>query len=774
MSTLKLLMEKNFIDYASYVIIDRAIPDLRDGCKPVQRRILNTLFEMNDSKFHKVANVIGETMKLHPHGDASIGDALVVLANKEYFIEKQGNFGNIVTGHDAAAARYIECRLSQLAVDTLFNKSITEYIDSYDGRKQEPSYLPAKLPVLLMMGTEGIAVGMATRILPHNFIELLHAQVAILENKTAKVYPDFPTGGLIDVSEYADGLGKIKVRAKIDEVNPKKLVIREIPFSTTTTSLIASIEAAAQRGKVSVGSINDFTTDKVEIELNLARGATADEVIPQLFAYTDCEVTINSNIVTIHNNHPTEISVTDYLKIFTAQLKKTIKAELEYELQQLIDRQHWLTLEQIFIENRIYKRIETAKTEEAIREEVYKGLKPFKHLFIREVIDDDIKRLLELRIRRISAFDIEKHRKEIDDIVAAMKRINKQLRALTETTITYLDGLIKKYKDVYVRRSRITSIETIDKKEVAKADVKLSYDPATGFFGSSIRNSEYQMTVTEFDRILTITNDGTYRIMAPAEKVFLPGKLLYCGVFNPETGFKFTMIYRDKDNVPWGKVVHIEKFITDKVYKLYKDAGDIENAQILYFRRGEVAEKVKLYFIPVKRQKLSEFIFNVKELLPAGIPARGMQVHPKGVEKIVLLTPPKTAATETPIDNNGKDNGNVNGKSAPDLFDTQDTDADSSAKTKSVPSVSSQENRAKPATKLIKASPEKPGKEKAKKAAAPAKSGKSTKSKSTGKAKPAVTAKTSSPKKAVKKPVKGKTSSSAQKPKKTQKKTKKG
>jgi topoisomerase-4 subunit A len=314
-SQLKPLMEGYFLDYASYVIMDRAIPDLRDGCKPVQRRILHTLFEMNDGKYHKVANVIGEAMKLHPHGDASIGDALVVLSNKEYFIDKQGNFGNIMTGHPAAAARYIECRLTPLALETLFNPALTEYAPSYDGRRKEPKELPAKVPVLLMLGADGIAVGMATTILPHNFPELLDALVSILKGEKISLYPDFPQGGLIDVSEYSDGAGKVKVRARIEKVSGvQKVVITEVPYSTTTTSLIASIEAAVQKWKVSVSKISDFTSDHVEIELALSRGAEPDTVMDQLYANTDCEISISSNMVVIRNERPIEISVSEYLK----------------------------------------------------------------------------------------------------------------------------------------------------------------------------------------------------------------------------------------------------------------------------------------------------------------------------------------------------------------------------------------------------------------------------------------------------------------------------
>ncbi|MED5465160.1 MAG: DNA topoisomerase IV subunit A, partial [Myxococcota bacterium] len=504
MSYLEPVMQQNFLEYASYVVVDRAIPNLNDGCKPVQRRILNTLFEVDDGKFNKVANIIGETMKLHPHGDASIGAALVVLANKEYFIERQGNFGNPITGHAAAAPRYIECRLTELAKDTLFNKNLTEYQPSYDGRKKEPVILPVKLPVILMLGTEGIAVGMATRILPHNFKELLKAQIKILEDKRFKLYPDFMQGGIMDVSEYKDGLGKIKVRAKLEPVGDKKILIREVPFSTTTEGLIASIEAAAQKNKVKIASINDFTTESVEIELTLSRGVYAEEVIPQLYAYTDCEVSISSNVLVIKDRHPQVMKVANVLRELTEQLKETLRAELKFELEQLENRQHWLTLEQIFIEKRIYKRIEKAKTEESVFKEVYEGMKPFKKRFVRELSDEDVKRLLELRIRRISAYDIAKNRKDLDEILAAIKKVKARLRNMVKTTITYLEGLLEKYGKLYPRRTKVETFEAVDKKAVARQNIKLTYDKKSGFFGSAVRSGDRTLTVSEYDVVLAV------------------------------------------------------------------------------------------------------------------------------------------------------------------------------------------------------------------------------------------------------------------------------
>jgi topoisomerase-4 subunit A len=432
---LETLMRANFVEYASYSILDRAIPELRDGLKPVQRRILHTLFEINDGRFHKVAGVIGETMKLHPHGDQSIGDALVVLANKGYFIERQGNFGSVLTGHPAAAGRYIECRLTELALETMFNPALTEFVDSYDGRNREPVSLPSKLPVTLMLGTEGIAVGMATRILPHNLVELWEAQIALLEGERVELEPDFPQGGLMDIREYADGKGKVEVRARIEAKDERTVVIREIPYGTTTESLIASIEAATQKGRVKVASIHDYTTDKVEIELSLQRGIKASEVIPQLFAYTDCCTTLSSNIVVIEDRKPVELSVSQVLEIATDRLRDQIRAELEWEQGQLTDRKHWLTLEQIFVEKRVYKRIEDAATDTAVRRGVQSGMKAHEALFVRPMVDDDIKRLLDQRIRRISVYDIERNRKEIADVDEKLADVVAKLEHLTNTTL---------------------------------------------------------------------------------------------------------------------------------------------------------------------------------------------------------------------------------------------------------------------------------------------------------------------------------------------------
>lgn len=646
MPSVEPLMRQNFLEYASKVIIDRAIPHLADGCKPVQRRILHTLSEMDDGKFIKVANVIGETMKLHPHGDAAIGDALVVLANKgltranenlSYFIERQGNFGNILTGDSAAAPRYIECRLTPLAKETLFNPALTRFLPSYDGRKDEPEYLPAKLPVVLMLGTEGIAVGMATTILSHNLPELLRAQVAILKDETFQCLPDFPQGGLMDASEYADGRGRVKLRAKIEKDGDKRIVIREIPFGTTVDSLIESIEAAVEKGKVKISNIEDRTGAEVEILLTLQRGVYADEVIPQLFAYTGCEQSINSNLIVIRAGKPAEVTVSDLLRDLTERLKAVIKAELEHELAQLADKQHALTLEQVFIENRVYKRIEEATTEEAVVKAVYDGMKPFAARFVRPMVDADVARLLEIRIKRISAYDINKNRKDIADVLAAIQAAQSKLKRLTATTIAWIESILKKYGHLWPRRTLVQAFQSIDKKAVANANIRLGYDQATGFFGSQVKSGDRELKVSEYDRIIAIFQDGRYRIMAPPDKTLLEGKLIHLDLFDEEKGLTLTVIYRDKAKCAWGKTVSITSFIKDKEYELIKDgAGRID-----YLGIGPASGAVVLQFQHAGRGEAAELRIDLAKVETAGVATRGTKLSDRAVAKVAKVAKEK-------------------------------------------------------------------------------------------------------------------------------------
>ncbi len=651
MTRIEPLMGQNFIEYASYVIVDRAIPDIRDGLKPVQRRILATLAKMDDGKFHKVANVIGDTMKLHPHGDASIGDALVVLANKDYFIERQGNFGNPVTGHAPAAPRYIECRLTDLARETLFSKALTEYRPSYDGRNVEPVVLPAKLPALLMLGAEGIAVGMSTRILPYNFGELLEAQIKILENQPFEIHPDFPTGGVIDVSEYDDGHGRVRVRARIEERDKKTVVVREIAFGTTTESLIASIESAAQKGKVKIGAINDYTTDEVEIEIELPRGVYADEVIPQLYAHTDCEVSLSANMVMIKDRRPVVMGVSEVLCYLTDQLRGLLRAELQHELGQLEDRRHWLDLERIFVENRIYKRIEDATTAEQVVGEVRAGLEPHLAELDREVSDDDIEGLLKIPIRRISRYDIDKNRSEIDRAVTGIKKIKGKLRKLTETTIGYLEHLVATHGERYPRRSEIATIEAVDVRAVARQNIKLAYDPGTGFFGSEVKGSRFQLTASEYDKILLVSRDGSFRIVAPEDKMLVPDKLIHAEIFDQEAGAEFTVVYRDRDKIAWGKKIHIKSFIRDREYELVKE----RQGRIDYLIPGDCNDTIHVDFIPAKRQRVHEADFDLSILDVIGVTARGRRLAPKPAAKLKRIRSVGGAEDDEPPQGNGED-----------------------------------------------------------------------------------------------------------------------
>ena len=624
------LMRRNFLEYASYVIVDRAIPEIRDGFKPVQRRILATLAAMHDGRFHKVANVIGDTMKLHPHGDASIGDALVVLASKGYFIETQGNFGNVITGHRAAAARYIECRLSPLARETLFFPELTETQPSYDGRRQEPVALPAKLPVVLMLGVEGIAVGMSTRVLPHNFGELLEAQIKLLNNEPIELYPDFPHGGLVDVSEYDDGRGKVKIRARIEQDGPKKVVIREIPYGTTTESLIASIETAAQRGKVKIGGIQDFTTDKVEIQIDLGRGVDADETIPQLFAYTDCEVTITSALTVIRDRRPVDLTVTEVLHDSTKRLKAQIKAELELELEKLEDKKHWLTLEQIFIEKKVWKLLEKAKTEETIRSSVWDGMHEHKKLFVRAMVEDDVERLIKIHIRRISAYDIDRFRKQMAEIEAEIKTARGRLRNLTRTTIAYLEDLIDRYGAAWPRRTEMATFTTVDKKAVARANIKVTFDAETGYFGSHVKSGEVSFSMSEYDKVLAISDDGTYRVVGPEDKVLFPGQVLHIAPLDPEVGETFTVVYATKDKIAYGKQVHIQRFIKGKEYRLVTDRG----GKLLLLTQDEDPGLLHLSFVRAKRQRVNEATFDLGELRLTSPSAKGIRLAPKPVSRV--------------------------------------------------------------------------------------------------------------------------------------------
>ncbi|MCK5133455.1 MAG: DNA topoisomerase IV subunit A [Candidatus Sabulitectum sp.] len=623
MTGLRKLYENNFLDFASYVIKERAIPDAADGLKPVQRRILWSMFEMDDGRFNKVANVIGHTMRYHPHGDQSIGAALVTLANRNFFIDKQGNFGNILTGDDASAPRYIECRLTQMARDILFNNDTTDFGVSYDGRNREPDLLPAKVPVVLLLGAEGIAVGMSTKILPHNFNEVLKAQIACLRGEEFQLFPDFVQGGAVDVSAYEDGVGKVKCRARIERRGNKKVAVTQIPFGTTTESIIASIESAARKGRLKISSIDDFSTDRAEIEVTVARGVSADETIQRLFASTDCEISHSANMIVIMDERPVETTVSGLVNYSAEALKRLLKRELELEIAALQDRMHWMTLEQIFIENRLYKAIEECPTLEEVRTTVSGSLLPFLVEYKREVTLEDIDRLLALKIRRISRFDIETHRKEIGDIKSKMRVARKKLKNLIDYAVDILQGFLDKYGKLFPRRTSIETFSGINKREVAIANLKLGFDPDTGFIGTSVKGAK-SWNVSELDRILYLLGDGTYKVVPMQEKLMITGKVLWCGPCDKDK--VFACVYRNRKNrVAFVKRFAIGGYILDREYTFMP-----ENSELMIFLDRENV-LLDYWFERRKNMKTRKGETLLSEITVKGVKAKGIQLCGKKV-----------------------------------------------------------------------------------------------------------------------------------------------
>lgn len=617
---LRRLMDTNFIEYASYVIKERAIPDVDDGLKPVQRRILWSLFRMDDGKFHKVANVIGHSMQYHPHGDASIGDALVVLANKEYYIDKQGNFGNIMTGDPSSAARYIECRLKPLAKEILFNNDITEFVDSYDGRNREPVSLPAKIPSLLMLGAEGIAVGMSTKILPHNFKELIDAQIAILRNKKFEVYPDFLQGGIMDVSEYEEGNGKITLRAKIDR-DGRKLVIREIPATTTTESLIASIEKAVEKNKMKLAAINDYTTDKVEIEILPMRGYDPEKALKALYTYTDCSVSISVNLMVICNGNPVQMTVPQVLHRNTEKLLIYLQRELEIELNKLQEKFHEKTLAQIFIENRIYKRIEECKTYELVLSEVHEGLKKFRKMLKRDITDEDVEKLLAIPIRRISLFDINKNKKDIDDILRQIKEVEDHLNNMNKFAIDYLKGIIAKYDIDLERKTEIETFDKIDRQAVALNNIVVCWDRKNCYIGTNVKSDD-RLKCNEYDHLLCIERSGQYKVINIPDKIFV-GRLYYFGRYDKDQ--VYYIVYSEKKTGKfYYKKCKMGPFITDKEYSLCPKGCKLE---IITSRANSVYE----FKIDIKIKEKRKEEINLSDAPERSAKARGLLLNPKKV-----------------------------------------------------------------------------------------------------------------------------------------------
>jgi topoisomerase IV subunit A len=633
MSYVKTLFNRNFLEYASYVIKDRAIPDITDGLKPVQRRILHSLFEVDDGKFHKVANIVGHCMKYHPHGDASIYSALVVVANKDLFIDKQGNFGNPITGDEASAARYIECRVLPFAKKVLYSPKVTEYVDSYDGRNSEPVVFPAKIPVLLIQGAEGIAVGMSTKTLPHNFHEVLNAVILELKGEPFELLPDFPNGGLVDVSDYQDGMGKVLVRAQLDTKDPKRIVIREIPYGTTTESLIASIEAAARKGKVKISQINDYTSEDVEIEVRLARGVYTKEVVDSLFAFTDCEYSISVNLLVIKDGIPTQMTVTEVIRYHARQLVAVLEAELKVEEGELKEKIHARTLERIFIEERIYKRIEEMKTRETVIDAVIEGFKPFRKEIPREVTEEDVERLLKIPIRRISLYDIEKARRELAELQGRLKEVRHHLKNLTAYAVGFLEGILSDAKGLFPRRTKIVSFEKVDVREVADRNLELRYDSDGGYLGYELKNGDMLFNVSQYDRVLFIRGDGIYKVVDAPEKLFIGKGLLFCGIADKEELAKllFTIIFQEKMTKHiYIKRFSIEQYIIGKEYPLLPD-----DVKILTFTSREDQEVV-LNYKPKPRLKVLEESFLISDYLVKSVKAGGVRLSTKEVKSIKL------------------------------------------------------------------------------------------------------------------------------------------
>jgi len=637
MSYVKTLFDRNFLEYASYVIKDRAIPDVEDGLKPVQRRILHSLFEMDDGKFHKVANVVGHCMKYHPHGDASIGSALVVLANKDLFIDRQGNFGNIFTGDEASAARYIECRATSLAKDIFYNPKLTPMTDSYDGRNKEPVLFPAKIPVVLVMGAEGIAVGMSTKILPHNILEVLEAEKACLGGKKFQLFPDFPTGGLVDVSDYRDGNGKVLVRAKLDVSDPKRIVIRELPFGSTTESLIASVETAAKAGRIKIQSISDFTADQVEIEVKLARGVYSQETVDALFAFTECEQSISVNLLVIKDGLPTIMTVTELVQHHANQLVSILTRELELEKAELLDKLHQRTLERIFIEERIYKSIEDKKTAETVIAAVIAGFKPFlKEIGKRGVTPEDVERLLKIPIRRISLYDINKAKAEMKEIQERIGKIEGYLKNIIAYATGFLDSLIQKIRSNEElgrgkRKTKVGSFEKVDMKEVVKRDQELRYDSATGYLGTAVSGGQVVAEVSSYDRILVVRHSGTYSVVDVPDKVFVDKNAWWIGIADKEILGKtvFTILYKEKESgYPYIKRCIIEGWILGKEYSLIPP-----EAQVLHV---DIRDKFSFvaHYTPKPRLKITKETFKAQDYLVKGLKAGGVRLASKEIDKI--------------------------------------------------------------------------------------------------------------------------------------------
>lgn len=613
------LFDRYFLEYSSYYIRERAIPHIGDGLKPVQRRILHALHRMDDGKFHKVANVVGQTMQFHPHGDQSIFGALVNLANKGLLIDRQGNFGNINTGDAAAAARYIECRLSPLANAVLFNPDTTEYIDSYDGRSQEPVALPAKLPLLLAQGAEGIAVGMATKILPHNLVELWNAQIRYLQGKTFEVFPDFATGGLIDVAAYDDGNGKILVRADVER-QPDRLLIRSVPFGVTSEQLIASIERAAREKKVRINKISDYTAEAVELELELPPGVNPEFVVDSLYAFTDCETSISAHFLVIDNEQmPKRLSASEALRYATDRLVSLLREELQLAAGLVQERIRAKTIERVFIEEGIYKTIEELGTTAQIAGAVRSGLKPF----CGEVSDAEMERLLRIPIRRISLFD----RNRFDDELRALEEeradIERQLADIKQVAVRFIERLKRKFGKEYRRRTRIESFAATEKREVAQRELSMRFDKRSGYIGHALSEGDTLFKLSAYDPVVLIRQDGSYVVAEAPAKLHAGRDMLYCAIADPEV--ILSIVYTDPFGVTFIKRCKLGTYALNRTYSIVPEYCWIGGLTC------DNEQTIHLNYVPQARMRKKQETFTIADYPVRSIRAGGIQLSSKEI-----------------------------------------------------------------------------------------------------------------------------------------------
>ena len=630
-----------FLDYASYVILERAVPHLGDGLKPVQRRILHSMKRMDDGRYNKVANIVGHTMQFHPHGDASIGDALVQMGQKDLLIDTQGNWGNVLTGAAAAAPRYIEARLSKFALDCVFNPKTTDWKMSYDGRNKEPITLPVKFPLLLAQGAEGIAVGLSSKILPHNFCEICDAAIAHLHDQPFRLFPDFPTSGSIDVAKYNDGQrgGVVKVRAKIEKIDQKTLVIREIPFSKTSETLQDSIVKAIEKGKIKARKVEDLTAANVEIQVHLAPGVSSDKTIDALYAFTDCEVSISPNCCVIEDNKPKFLTISDVLRHSVDRTKDLIRQELEIRKNELLEQYHFQSLEKIFIEERIYKdkKFEQAPTVDAVCEHIDERLTPYYPTLVREVTKDDILKLLEIKMQRILKFNKDKADELMARIKAEIEEIDRDLANLTEVTANWFQFLKDKYGKDHPRLTEIRNFDTIDSAKVAEANQKLYINRTDGFLGTGLKKDEFVCNCSDLDDIIIFYKDGKYKVIRVAEKVFVGKNILYVAVFKKnDSRTIYNVVYRDgKKGYCFMKRFNVTSMTRDKEYDLTQGTP---GSKVMYFTanpNGE-AEVIKVTLDPSPKLKKIFIEKDFSEVMIKGRASKGNLLTKNSVHRIGL------------------------------------------------------------------------------------------------------------------------------------------